>query len=148
MSSKKIYLNTLEERVLFEYDSAEIFTSTYSLKVKPRSIHVPASAKLIFTHKNVMTVLIVQLPVIKVLKDGTITIYTHTNYKTASLQDAEKFLALEDVKLLKAQLSAVTNKKTFGATSLEIIKEKELSSEIELVRFVKKIRKFTEGGGF
>lgn len=148
MAVKKIILNMLEDQVLFEYDSAEVFTSSYSSKIRPRSIHVPTSAKIIFTRKNVMTVLLVQLPIIKVDKEGTINIHTHTNYKTASLANAEEHLAREDLKLLKARLSAVYHKKAFGSTSLEIIKEKELALEIELIQFIKKIRKFTEGGGF
>lgn len=148
MPAKKIVLNTLQDQIIFEYDTAEVFTSSYSSKIKPRSIHVPTSAKIIFTRKNVMTVILVQLPIIKVDKEGTINIHTHTNYETASLANAEKFLVREDLKLLKAQLSAVYHKKAFGATSLEVIKEKELASEIELIQFIKKIRKFTEGGGF
>ncbi len=148
MASKIANLNTLESQIVMDYDFAEIFTTSYSAKIKPRSIHVPTSAKIILTHKNIMTVLLVQLPIIKVDADGVMNIYTHTNYKTASLANAQEFLAREDIKLLRAQLSAVRNKKTFGATSLEIIKEKELSSEIEIIGFIKKIGKFTEGGGF
>lgn len=148
MPAKKIILNTLQDQKVFDYDFAEVFTTSYSSKIKPRSIHVPTSAKIIFTRKNIMTVILVQLPIIKVDKEGTINIHTHTNYETASLANAEQFLAREDLKLLKAQLSAVYHKKAFGATSLEVIKEKELSSEIELVQFIKKIRKYTEGGGF
>lgn len=147
-ASKKIIVNTLEEHVVHEYDSAQIFTPTYSAKIKPRSIHVPTSAKVIFVHKNVMTALLVQMPIIKVDKDGQMHIHTHTNYKVASMANMSEFLEHEDIKLLKAQLSAVRHKKAFGASPIEVIKEQELSSEIEMVRFMKKIKNFTEGGGF
>lgn len=148
MILKKIILNTIDSVHTYEYDSAEIFTTKYSSKIKSNSIHVPSSAKIIFQRKADMTVLLVELPIIKVDAMGNVNIYTHTDFKTATLANAKELMQKEDLKLLKAQLSALKHKKAFGATSLEVIKEKEYSSKAELVKFIKKIKDFTEGGGF
>jgi hypothetical protein len=45
---------------------------------------------------------------------------------------------------LKCVLDAVKHKKTFGATPLEIIKEQELTAKIEIIKFIKKMKRFME----
>lgn len=145
---KSLRLNTLENSFDFKYESATIYTHKYKAKIKPSSIHSPMAAKIIFIHKSEMTVLLVELPIVKTDAKGNVVINTHTDYKTATLQNAKDLLAKEDLKLLRVQLSAVRHKKAFGATSLEAIKEKELSAKVSLVKFIKKIHKFDEGGGF
>ena len=145
---KNLVLNTLEKREKFEFHSAEIFTTKYSAKLKANSIHVPNSAKIILTLQSEMTVLIVEMPIIKVDLHGNVIIHTHTDYKTVTLANAKELLNKDDVRILKAQLMAVKNKKVFGSTSLEVIREQELSSKVEVAKFLKKIKKFTEGGGF
>ena len=143
----KLYLNTLDKKMDFEYNKAHIFTEHYKVKIKKNELHSPLAARAIFESNNRIYSFIVKQPIIKVDYKGDIHIWTPSRFEDASHEKHQKATKLEEYNA-KKKLRLLKNKSQMGLTPEEIAEFIESESELEIIKLKNKKINPMIGGGF
>lgn len=143
----KIFINTLDVKKEFSYESAHIFTENYKIKIRKNELHAPLAAKVIIESDNKIYSFILKQPIIKVDDMREIHIWSPSKFEDASYEkhvvptELEKKQIKRHIKLLKA-------KAQMGLTPEEVAEYIESASDFEMLKLRDKKIDPMIGGGF
>lgn len=144
----KLTFNALDRTKEYNFESATIYTLSYSAKLKKNAVHVPNVAKIIMKLGNKLTTLIMELPIVAIDEDGDVMVYTQTTFDLATLKEIQKFKEENPRMILKDNLSTIKSKKVLGLTAEEIVHEKLIKTRLDMHEIILRLSRYEEGGGF
>lgn len=143
----KIELTTINGHKTYDYETARIYTSTYSVKIKENEIHAPNAAKLIFEGNGKIASFILLNPLIQVDESKNITISTSSTMDQALLKQPYNIEGLKPRKVMK-EYKMYQSRLTLGATIEDLVMSSYTKSHYEAMILENTKVNPHKGGGF